>query len=348
MGHSLELHQTGINREVQVKKTRICELLGITYPVLQAPMNWITGAELAAAVSNAGGLGIIGPNAGETTETKDVVETGERLRRQIRKAKSLTKKPFGVNIMSASDGLSSGGKPFSDQCTKVLIEEGIPIVVLTGDSPEIYVKQLKNAGIKVLHRSLPVSVEVAKKAEQAGIDAFIAVGFEGGGHSGCYRIPTFVLIPQVVSALRIPVIAGGGIVDGKGMAAALALGAEGVYIGTAFMVAMECPVNQNVKQAILDADDTGTTTITGLGGIVLRAMKSPLIERCIQMEASGNAQEEITTLYRSGYRQGMLEGDRTGGTFIFGAGAGAIKELKGAGEIVRGIIKETEQILQKL
>jgi NAD(P)H-dependent flavin oxidoreductase YrpB (nitropropane dioxygenase family) len=331
-----------------VKKNRLCELLGITYPVLQAPMNWITGAELAAAVSDAGGLGIIGPNPGETTVTMDVIETGERLRQQIRKAKSLTRKPFGVNIMSASDAFQSGSQAFSDQCTNIVMEEGVPIAVLTGDSPETYAKQLKGAGIKVLHRSLPVSVEIAKKAEQAGIDAFIAVGFEGGGHTGCYRIPTFVLIPQIVDVLQIPVIAGGGIVNGRGMAAALALGAEGVYIGTAFMVATECPVHYNVKQAILDANDTSTTTITGLGGVVLRAMKSPLTERCIQMEASGNTLEEITTLYRSGYRPGMLEGDFARGTFIFGADAGAIKELKSAGEIVRGIVKETEQILKKL
>lgn len=323
-------------------------MLGIDYPILQAPMNWITGAELAAAVSNAGGLGIIGPNAGATIETDDVVETGERLRQQIRKARSLTGKPFGVNLMSTSGDQRPGSKNFSDQCTRVVIEEGVPIASLTGNSPEIYTKQLKAAGIKVLHRSLPVSVEIAKKAEEAGIDAFIAVGFEGGGHTGRYRIPTFVLVPQVVNALQIPVVAGGGIVDGKGMAASLALGAEGIYLGTAFMVAAECPVHQNVKQAILDADDTSTTTIAGLGGMVLRALKSPLIERCIQMEMNGSTREEITTLYRSGYQGGMLEGDITGGTFIFGAGAGSIKELKTAKEIVQSIIKETEQILREL
>jgi NAD(P)H-dependent flavin oxidoreductase YrpB (nitropropane dioxygenase family) len=331
-----------------VKKTRLCELLGIEYPVIQAPMNLITGAELASAVSNAGGLGVIGPNAGAREETNDVVETGERLRQQIRKAKSLTEKPFGVNIMCASTDLRPDSEPFSDQCTKVVMEEGVPIAVLTGDRPEIYVKQLKGARIKVLHRALPVNVEIAKKAEQAGVDAFIAVGFEGGGHTGFYRIPTFVLVPQVLNALQIPVVAGGGIVNGRGMAAALALGAEGVFIGTGFIVATECPAHQNVKQAILNANDTSTTTIAGLGGIVLRALKTPLIERCIQMEANGNTLEEITILYRSGYRKGMLEGDSARGTFIFGAGAGLIKELKSAGEIVQSIIKETEQILQEL
>ncbi|HEY77953.1 MAG TPA: enoyl-[acyl-carrier-protein] reductase FabK [Dehalococcoidia bacterium] len=331
-----------------MKKTRLCDLLGIDYPVIQAPMNLITGAELASAVSNAGGLGVIGPNAGAREETNDVVETGERLRQQIRKTKSLTNKTFGVNLMCASTDLRPDSKPFSDQCTKVVVEEGVPVAVLAGDEPERYVKQLKGAGIKVLHRALPVNVEIAKRAEQSGIDAFIAVGFEGGGHTGFHRVPTFVLVPQVVDALQIPVIAGGGIVNGRSMAAALALGAEGVYIGTGFIVATECPAHQNVKWAIISASDTSTTTIAGLGGIVLRALKTPLIERCIQMEANGNATEEITKLYRSGYRKGMLEGDRERGTFIFGAGAGSIQELKSAGEIVKNIIEETEQILQTL
>jgi NAD(P)H-dependent flavin oxidoreductase YrpB (nitropropane dioxygenase family) len=337
-----------INREFGVKKTRLCDLLGIDYPVIQAPMNLITGAELASAVSNAGGLGVIGPNAGAREETSDVLETGERLRQQIRKVRSLTKHPFGVNLMCASTDLRPDSKPFSDQCTKVVVEEGIPVAVLAGDEPERYVEQLKDARIKVLHRALPVNVEIAKKAEQAGIDAFIAVGFEGGGHTGFYRIPTFVLVPQVVDALQIPVIAGGGIVNGRSMAAALALGAEGVYIGTGFIVATECPAHQNVKRAIINARDTDTTTIAGLGGIVLRASKTPLIERCIQMEAHGNAVEEITALYRSGYRKGMLEGDQEKGTFIFGSSAGLIRELKSAGEIVKSIIEETEQILQTL
>jgi NAD(P)H-dependent flavin oxidoreductase YrpB (nitropropane dioxygenase family) len=331
-----------------VKINRICKLLGVKYPVLQAPMNWITGAELAAAVSNAGGLGVIGPNAGVTTVTEDVEETAKRLRQQIRKTRSLTGKPFEVNIMSASTDLRPGSRPFSQRCTEVVIEENVPIAVLTGDSPELYTKQLKDAGIKVLFRALPINVEIAKKAEQTGIDALIAVGFESGGHSGGFRIPNFILIPQVADALEIPVIAGGGIVDGRGMVAALALGAEGVYLGTAFVVVTECPVHKNVKQAILDSDDTSTMTINGMGGVILRAMKSPLLERCVKMEKTGSNLEEITTLYRAGYRKGMLEGDITEGTFIFGAGAGMIKELKSAGEIVQDIIKETDKVLSSV
>jgi len=331
-----------------MKKNRLCELLGIEYPIIQAPMNWITGAELASAVSNAGGLGIIGPNAGAKEETDDVIETGERLRQQIRKTKSLTDKPFGVNLMSASADLRPGSKPFSEQCMKVILEEGVSSVVLTGDVPELYSKRLKDVGIVVLFRALPVNVEIAKKAERSGIDVFIAVGHEGGGHSGCYRVPTFVLIPQMVNALKIPVVAGGGIADGKGMAAALALGAQGVFIGTAFMVAQECPVHDNVKQAIVDADDTCTTTLDGLSGVVLRAMNTPLIQHCLQMREQGYSLEEITTAYRAGYRKGMVEGDSKEGTFVFGCSAGLITERKSAADIVRSIVTETEQIIKTL
>lgn len=330
-----------------MKKNRLCELLGIEYPVIQAPMNWITWAELAAAVSNAGGLGVIGPNAGERTETKDVVETGERLRRQIKKVKSLTKKPFGVNLMTSFLDHPGGGEAFTKRCFEVILEEGIPVAVIAGSGPEKYVKQLKNAGIKVLHRGMPVNVTAAKEAEQAGVDALVAVGFEGGGHTGHDRIPTFVLIPQIVGALQIPVVAGGGIVDGRGMAAALALGAEGIYMGTRFIATKECPAHQTVKQAILDATDTSTATVTGPNG-VLRALRTPLMERCLQMEANGSSPQEVSNVYRPRYMKGMLEGNMIEGVFVCGAGAGLIKELKSAAEVVRDVINETGEILAGL
>ncbi len=311
-------------------------------------MNWITWAELAAAVSNAGGLGVIGPNAGERTETKSVAETGERLRREIRKVKSLTRKPFGVNLNTSETVVFpnqlGSGNPFSEQCLEVILEEGIPVAVLIGSEPEKYVRQLKDAGIKVIHRAMPVNVTAAKKAEQAGVDALVAVGFDGGGHTGHDRIPTFVLIPHIVNALRIPVVAGGGIVDGRGMAAALSLGAEGVYMGTRFIATTECPAHQNVKQAILDASDNSTVTVTGLTG-VLRALKTPVMERCVRMEMGGSTPLEVTDLYRSAYRAGMLEGNRTEGTFVFGCGAGLIKEIKGAAEVVREVVKDAKKIL---
>ena len=329
-----------------MRNNSVCELLGIEFPVIQAPMDWITDADLAAAVSNAGGLGVIGPNAGERIVTEDVVETGERLRRQIKKAKSLTDKPFGVNIISFGgvDDFPEGGQIYSDQCLKVILEETIPVAVLVGIEPETYTRQLKNAGIKVLHRAMPVNIAVAREAEQAGIDALIAVGLEGGGHTGHDRICTLTLVPQIVDALQIPVIAGGGIVDGRGMAAVLSLGAEAVYLGTRFIATEECPAHQNIKQAILEANDTGTLAVSGLPGM-LRALKTPLMERCFQLEASGGSLEEITELYHSGYLKGMLDGETIEGTFVCGAGAGLIKEIKKAADVVFDIMNEAEGIL---
>jgi NAD(P)H-dependent flavin oxidoreductase YrpB (nitropropane dioxygenase family) len=310
-------------------------------------MTWITWAELAAAVSNAGGLGVIGPNAGERTVATDAVETGERLRRQIKKIKSLTKNPFGVNILIAESDYPPGGKAYSDQCLKIVLEEGIPVAVLSGRAPETYTKQLKDAGIKVLHRALPINVESAKRAEQVGVDALIAVGFEGGGHVGHDCLPTFVLIPQIVDAVRIPVVAGGGIMNGRGMAAALALGAEGVYLGTRFIATTECVAHKNFKEAILNANDTNTATCTGVIG-VLRALANPLMKRCIQMETNGSTPLERAKVYAGGFRKGMIEGDMTEGVLACGAGAGMIKEIKSAAEVVYDIVKEADQMLSRL
>ena len=322
-----------------LENTRICKLLAIQYPVIQAPMTWITSAELVVAVSNAGGLGVLGPNAGARTITTDVVETGERLRRQIRKVKSLTDNPFGVNVVSFSQA-----NPYSDQCVKVVLEEGVPSVVIVGNELERYTKQMKDARIKVLHRAMPVNIEVARKAEQSGIDALIAVGLEGGGHLGYDRIPTFVLIPQIMDTVQIPVVAGGGIVDGRGMAAALALGAEGIYLGTRFIATVECPAHPVFKRAMLDAAETSTMTCSGTTG-VLRALKTPLFNRCLQMEATGSTPEECERVYRPGFLSGMLEGNMTEGTFPCGAGVGLIREVKSAAEVVQSIVREADQIL---
>ncbi len=332
---------------MEMKKTLLCELLGIEYPVVQAPMNWITGAELAAAVSDAGGLGVIGPNAGERTQTDDVVETGERLRRQIRKVKSMTDKPFGVNLMTFFADHADSSKAFSDQCLQVILEESVPVAVLAGSGPKEYTERLKKEQVKVLFRPLQPNVATAREAEEAGVDALIAVGFEAGGHAGYDRIPTLVLIPQIVDAVQIPVVAGGGIVDGRGMAAALALGAQGIFMGTRFVATPECSAHQNVKKAIVDAADTSTVTVTGTVG-VLRALKSPLMERCIQLEASGGSLQEMSNLYRPGYAIGMVQGNIAEGTFVCGAGAGLIKEIKGAAEVVRDIVKEAGQIIAAL
>ena len=327
---------------MDTKNNRVCQLLSIKYPVLQAPMSWITDAELAAAVSNAGGLGIIGPNSGSSGVTSDVVETGERLRQQIRKAKSLTRQPFGVNVLTyRGDGFN-----FSDQCVKVILEEGIAVAALCGDQPDKYSRQLKDAGIKLLYRPLPYNtIEIAKQAEAVGVDAFVAVGFEGGGHIGRERTTTFVLIPQVVDALKIPVIAGGGIIDGRGMAAAMVLGAEGVYLGTRFIAAAESPAHSTYKQAIINAGDDSTIAFSSMVGLC-RALKTPPVERFYKMELEGTAtDEEMRKLHRHETRP-WVEGDWTTTVFPAGAGAGLVKSVKSAAEIVTGIVDDADRILK--
>jgi NAD(P)H-dependent flavin oxidoreductase YrpB (nitropropane dioxygenase family) len=330
-----------------VKKTRICQLLNIDYPIIQAPMVWICWAELAAAVSNAGGLGVIGLNAGEKTVTNDVIETGERLRREIQKVRSLTDKPFAVNISLPLPAYPKIGRAFSDQTVKVAIEEKIPAVVLAGEEPEVYVDQLKKAGMVVLFRGTPINVKVAKRAEEAGVDCVIAVGFEGGGHVGIDRLPTLVLVPQIVDALKIPVVAGGGIVDGRGAAAVIALGAEGIYMGTRFMACQECVVHENVKRSILDSTDTTTTTCTGIFGL-LRAPSNALMKKCCQIEAAGGSALDVTKAYGGAFLSGLLEGDMENGCITYGAGAGMIHDIKSAKDIVTGIVRETDQVIQKL
>lgn len=325
-----------------MKKNRICELLSIEYPIVQGPMSWISDAILTAAVSNAGGLGIIGPNAGAKTVTTDILETGQRLRDQIRKAKSLTDKPFGVNIMALERD-----NDFSDECVKVVIDEDVKVVCLCGDQPERYVKQLKSAGIKMIHRALPINnVEAAKKAEQAGVDAFVAVGFDGGGHLGSDAIPTFVLIPQVVEALDIPVLAGGGVIDGRGMVAAMILGADGVFMGTRFIATNECPAHDSYKQAIVNASDTSTATFTGMAG-TLRAFKTPLVEHFIEIEKKGtSSSDENSKLHRHESRP-WITGDWSAAAFPVSAGSGLIKNVISADEVVKSMVIEANLILKQ-
>ena len=199
----------------------------------------------------------------------------------------------------------------------------------------------------VLHRALPVCVETAIKAEEAGVDALIAVGSEGGGHIG-ERIPTTVLIPQVVKALQIPVVGGGGIVDGKGMVAVMALGADGVYMGTRFIATTECPAHQNFKNAIIAANDLSTVTCTGPNRI-LRALKTPLLERALALETDGGIPLERALIYASGFRQGMIDGDiDTEGTLPCGAGAGMITEIKSASDVVRDVVREADEVISML
>jgi enoyl-[acyl-carrier protein] reductase II len=327
----------------QMKKNRVCELLSIKYPVIQAPMSWISDAVLTAAVSEAGGLGVIGPNAGAKTITTDVFETAERLRSQIKETKLRTKKPFGVNIMCFEQD-----QLYSDECVKVVLEEGVPVACLCGDQPERYIKKLKNAGVKTLLRALPINnVEVAKRSEELGIDIFVAVGYEGGGHLGTDAITTFVLIPQIVDAIKIPVLAGGGIVDGRGMLAAMVLGAEGVYLGTRFIATNECPAHLTYKQAIVNADDTSTVVFPGIVAIC-RAFKTPLVDNFIQLEKAGTADaEENAKLHRHGSLP-WITGNWDDAAFPCSAAVGLIKQITSAAEVVQGMSEESDRIIERL
>ncbi|MEJ2738608.1 MAG: nitronate monooxygenase [Dehalococcoidia bacterium] len=326
-----------------MKKNRICELLSIEYPIVQAPMSWISDAVLTAAVSEAGGLGVIGPNAGVKTITTDAIETAERLRSQIKETKSRTKKPFGVNIMCFERDWA-----FSDECVKVVLEEGVQVACLCGDEPERYIKQFTSAGVKTMLRALPTNtVEVAKKSEQLGIDVFVAVGYEGGGHLGTDAIPTFVLIPQIADAVKIPVLAGGGIVDGRGMLAAMVLGAEGVYLGTRFIATNECPAHQTYKQAIVDANDVSTVVFSGVVA-VCRAFRTPLVDNFIRMEKAGTANaEENARLHRHGSLP-WITGNWDDAAFPCSSAVGLIKKITSAAEVVHGMTEEADRLLESL
>lgn len=317
-----------------MKRTRICELLGIDYPIIQGGMTWIANGELAAAVSNAGGLGIISPNAGMRLED-DLVDN---LRGQIRTAKSLTDKPIGVNLPVLIPGIK--------ELIDIVIGEGVKVVTSSAGSPAIYTPLMKEAGVKVLH--VVASVRHAKSAERNGVDAVIAEGYEAGGHNGADELPTMVLVPQVVNTVSIPVVAAGGIVDTRGFVAALALGADGVQMGTRFVATHECIAHQNFKDAIVAANDTGTM-ITGRGFGLARVLKGEFTTKLLELEGKGATPEELLVfigIARS--RMGELDGDIMEGEAYCGAIAGMISEIASAGDILQNIAEGYSRVVAGL
>lgn len=304
----------------------ICDMLGIQYPVFQGGMAWIADGKLAAAVSNAGGLGIISAmNA-----------NAEYVREQIKIAKSLTNKPFGVNIMLMS--------PFAAECAQVCAEEK-PAVVTTGaGSAQPYIPLWKEAGIRVI--PVIASVTMAKQAEKAGADAVIAEGQESGGHIG--ELTTMALVPQVVDAVSIPVLAAGGIGDGRGVAAALMLGAKGVQMGTRFLVAKECGVHQNYKDMVLGAKDI-STQVTGrrFGGNTCRGIKNSFTRGFVKQEYAPDATpERIAELGAGSLRRAAVEGDVKTGSVLAGQISGLVKKEQTCEEIILEIMQETENCLK--
>ena len=299
---------------------RICELLGIEYPIIQGGMAWVATAELAASVSNAGGLGLIAAGGAPA----DVV------REQIKKARTLTDKPFGVNVMLMS--------PFSDEVMEVVIEEK-PAVVATGaGNPGKYIERLKEAGIKIM--PVIASVAMAKRMEKAGADAVIAEGTEAGGHIG--ELTTMVLTPQVVDAVSIPVVSAGGYADSRGTKAAFALGADGIQVGTRFICSTECIAHENYKNAVLKAKDRDAVVTGRSTGAPVRALRNKLTKEYQRLEKEGASAEEIEELGVGGLRRAFQDGDIENGSLMAGQSAAMVHEIQPCSEIVKDYFKDVE------
>ena len=320
---------TGTVKESINMKTRLCELLGIEYPIIQGGMAWVATSELAAAVSEAGGLGVIAAGGAPADVVRD----------EIKKARTLTDKPFGVNVMLMS--------PFADDVMQMLLEEK-PAVVITGaGNPGKYVESLKNAGIKVM--PVVASAMLAKRLEKSGVDAIIAEGTEAGGHIG--ELTTMVLIPQVCDAVDIPVVAAGGIADARGVVAAVALGADGVQVGTRFICSDECIAHENYKNAVIKAKERDAVVTGRSTGAPVRALKNKLTREYEKLEKEGADREAIEALGVGGLKRAFLEGDTEMGSLMAGQSAAMVKVIEPCAEIIKELFDDSgviESVTEKL
>ena len=305
-------------------KTRVTELLGIEYPIIQGGMAWVAESHLAAAVSAAGGFGIIG----SATAPADVV------RNWIREIKEITDKPFGINIMLMS--------PYADEVAKLAAEEKVAAVTTGAGNPGKYMQMWKDAGVKVM--PVVASVAMAKLMERAGADAVIAEGWESGGHIG--DITTMALLPQVVDAVSIPVIGAGGIGDGRGVAAAYMLGAEAVQMGTRFVVADEAVVHDNYKDKIIASKDIDSAVTGRSTGHPVRCIRNKLTKEYIKLEESGASVEEIESFAAGSLRKAVVDGDVVYGSVMAGQIAGMIKKRQSCKEIIEELMAETEALFK--
>ena len=305
-------------------KTALTQLLGIEAPIMQGGMAWVTEYHLASAVSEAGGLGLIGAGGAPA----------DFVREQIRKTRELTDKPFGVNIMLMN--------PEADGIAQVVCEEGVRVVTTGAGNPAKYMKQWKDAGIAVI--PVVASTAMARLMERAGADAVVAEGMESGGHIG--QLTTMTLVPQVVDAVSIPVIAAGGIGDGRGLAAARMLGAEGVQIGTRFLLAKETRIHENYKKKVLQAKDIDTV-VTGLStGHPVRSLRNSMTREYLRLEQEGADFETLERLGLGALRRAVVEGDVTGGTVMAGQIAGMLKEELSCREILEEIVTQAEELMR--
>jgi enoyl-[acyl-carrier protein] reductase II len=309
-------------------KSPVCSLFNIEYPIIQAGMIWCSGWELASAVSNAGGLGLIGSGS----------MYPEVLREHIQKCKKATNKPFGVNVPLLY--------PNIDQHMKVIVEEGVKIVFTSAGNPKTWTESLKSQGITVVH--VVSNVKFAIKCQEAGVDAIVAEGFEAGGHNGREETTTMVLIPQVRKAVSLPLIAAGGIGSGAAMAAALALGADAVQVGSRFVATPESSGHANFKEAVIRANE-GDTILTLKQLTPVRLIKNKFCNEVLEAEKEGATKEKLAELLgRARAKKGMFEGDLEEGELEIGQVSGSIREIKPAAEIVKEIMEEYKNVISRL
>ncbi len=307
-------------------KTAICDLFDIEYPIIQGGMAHVATAELVSAVSNAGGLGIIGTGNADP----------DWVREQIRLTKQQTKKPFGVNILLIS--------PFVEQVIKTILEEKVSVVTTGAGNPWSYLPQFKQAGVKVM--PVVASVALAVRLERAGVDAVVAEGMESGGEVG--ETTTMALVPQVAASVRIPVVAAGGIGDGRGLAAALALGAQGIQMGTRFVCSDECIAHHAYKEKLLKARDRSTVVTGQTTGYPMRCLQNKLTRQFAEMEKAGTSKEELDMLGRGRVYQGLIEGNLEEGSLLSGQIAGLINEIKPVKNIIEETVAEAEALIAQL
>ena len=323
-----------------MKRTRVCSLLGINLPILQAGLPWVSNPELVAAVSNAGGLGILHPTAGGQADDDSDDDLVENLRVNIRRVQRLTRNPFGVALYLPN--------PMIADIIGAVPQQGVHIAVTYGGSPALYTGTLKDHDITVLHQV--TTVRHARGAEAQGVDIVIAEGFEGGGLRGADKVSTMVLVPQVAASVAIPVVASGGIVDSRGFLAAMALGAEGVQMGSRFVATHECISHQSYKEAIVAAIDSGTVIVGGdrwptrvlRNGMALRLLETGLQGKDNDL---GDWEQELGMAKA---RAAMMDGDLEEGIGYTGAGAGLISEILSVQEVVKEIVDGTQALAKRL
>ena len=307
-------------------KKDICGILGIKYPIFQGGMAWVSESTLAAAVSNAGGLGIIaGANA-----------PASHIRDEIRRTKELTNKPFGLNIMLLSDN--------ADELSDIAIEEGVKVITTGAGNPGKFMDKWKQAGIVVI--PVVASVALAKRMERYGADAVIAEGCESGGHVG--KLTTMALLPQVVDAVNIPVIGAGGIGDGRGITAAFALGASGIQVGTRFLASEECQIHDNYKNAVINSRDIDTVITGRSTGHLVQVLKNKLAKEYLKLENDNASIEELEELGKGALKKAVVDGDIENGSLMAGQISGMVKKVQSVKEIIEEMFNEYEEVKRSL